>query len=58
MDIEKAKRAVREAVWSRLEQAGQALPPGAQGRIPDFVGAELAAEIDAIPVLKASAASG
>ncbi|MEU8188117.1 5-formyltetrahydrofolate cyclo-ligase [Micromonospora carbonacea] len=44
MDIEKAKRAVREAVWSRLEQAGQALPPGAQGRIPDFVGAELAAE--------------
>ncbi|GHJ06567.1 5-formyltetrahydrofolate cyclo-ligase [Micromonospora humidisoli] len=43
MEIEKAKREVREAVWSRLEQAGQALPPGAQGRIPDFIGAELAA---------------
>ncbi|MEU1603380.1 5-formyltetrahydrofolate cyclo-ligase [Micromonospora matsumotoense] len=40
MDIEHAKREVRETVWSRLEQAGQALPPGAQGRIPDFVGAE------------------
>ncbi|MEU8050939.1 5-formyltetrahydrofolate cyclo-ligase [Micromonospora haikouensis] len=44
MDIEEAKREVRETVWSRLEQAGQALPPGAQGRIPDFVGAKLAAE--------------
>lgn len=44
MDIEKAKREVREAIWSRLDQAGQALPPGAHGRIPNFVGAELAAE--------------
>ncbi|SCL16226.1 5-formyltetrahydrofolate cyclo-ligase [Micromonospora nigra] len=44
MDIDKAKQAVREAVWSRLEQANQALPPGAHGRIPNFVGAELAAE--------------
>ncbi|MGC4805729.1 5-formyltetrahydrofolate cyclo-ligase [Micromonospora sp. DT233] len=43
MDIEEAKREVRKAVWSRLEQAGQALPPGAHGRIPNFVGAELAA---------------
>lgn len=44
MDIETAKREVREAIWSRLDQAGQALPPGAHGRIPNFVGAELAAE--------------
>jgi 5-formyltetrahydrofolate cyclo-ligase len=44
VDIEKAKHEMREAVWSKLEQAGQALPPGAHGRIPDFVGAELAAE--------------
>ncbi|SCG38163.1 5-formyltetrahydrofolate cyclo-ligase [Micromonospora halophytica] len=44
MDIEKAKREVREAIWSRLDQAGQSLPPGAHGRIPNFVGAELAAE--------------
>lgn len=44
MDMERAKCEVREAVWSRLERAGQALPPGARGRIPNFVGAELAAE--------------
>ncbi|GHJ13932.1 MULTISPECIES: 5-formyltetrahydrofolate cyclo-ligase [unclassified Micromonospora] len=44
MNIEQEKREVREAVWSRLEQAGQALPPGAEGRIPNFVGAQLAAE--------------
>ncbi|MFI7251318.1 5-formyltetrahydrofolate cyclo-ligase [Micromonospora chalcea] len=44
MNIEKAKREVREAIWSQLDQAGQALPPGAHGRIPNFVGAELAAE--------------
>ncbi|WP_229400259.1 5-formyltetrahydrofolate cyclo-ligase [Micromonospora okii] len=44
MKLEEAKCEVREAVWSRLEQAGQALPPGAHGRIPNFVGAELAAE--------------
>lgn len=44
MDIERAKREVRETVWSRLDQAGQALSPGAHGRIPNFIGAELAAE--------------
>ncbi|GGL96852.1 5-formyltetrahydrofolate cyclo-ligase [Micromonospora yangpuensis] len=44
MDIEKTKRKVREVVWSSLDQTGQAVPPGAHGRIPDFAGAELAAE--------------
>jgi 5-formyltetrahydrofolate cyclo-ligase len=43
LDIDKAKSEAREASWSRLEQAGQVLPPGAHGRIPNFVGAELAA---------------
>ncbi|WP_405104111.1 5-formyltetrahydrofolate cyclo-ligase [Micromonospora sp. NBC_01412] len=31
-------------VWSRLDQSGVAHPPGAAGRIPNFVGAEAAAE--------------
>jgi 5-formyltetrahydrofolate cyclo-ligase len=44
MDIDQAKRRAREKVWSRLDGAGVALPPGAQGRIPNFVGADLAAE--------------
>ncbi len=44
MDIDEAKCEVRETIWSRLEQAAQALPPGAYGRIPDFVGAKRAAE--------------
>ncbi|WBB75269.1 5-formyltetrahydrofolate cyclo-ligase [Micromonospora sp. WMMD1128] len=44
MEIEQVKREAREAVWARLEQAGQALPPGAHGRIPNFIGAERAAE--------------
>ncbi|MFF0655469.1 5-formyltetrahydrofolate cyclo-ligase [Micromonospora tulbaghiae] len=44
MNIDEAKREVRETVWSRLERAAQALPPGAHGRIPDFIGAERAAE--------------
>ncbi|WP_431875215.1 5-formyltetrahydrofolate cyclo-ligase [Micromonospora marina] len=44
MDIDEAKREVRETVWSRLERAGQALPLGAHGRIPGFIGAERAAQ--------------
>ncbi|MBI3079748.1 MAG: 5-formyltetrahydrofolate cyclo-ligase [Deltaproteobacteria bacterium] len=38
-----AKQAIREAAWRRLEQAKAARFPGAQGRIPNFVGAEAAA---------------
>jgi 5-formyltetrahydrofolate cyclo-ligase len=38
------KQAVRERVWAALEQAGAARFPGARGRIPNFAGAERAAE--------------
>jgi len=37
-----AKQAVREHIWTLLETAGAA-PPGAHGRIPDFVGSDQAA---------------
>ena len=39
-----AKRELREEVWSALTAAGGARFPGAAGRIPNFVGAEAAAE--------------
>ncbi|HEX2043581.1 MAG TPA: 5-formyltetrahydrofolate cyclo-ligase [Acidimicrobiales bacterium] len=39
-----AKARLREEVWSALEQAGASRFPGAKGRIPNFVGAEAAAE--------------
>lgn len=38
------KQAVREDVWSAMERAGAARFPGAKGRIPNFAGAERAAE--------------
>jgi 5-formyltetrahydrofolate cyclo-ligase len=39
-----AKRALREEVWAALSAAGVARFPGARGRIPNFTGAEAAAE--------------
>lgn len=39
-----AKQAVRERVWDLLAAAGVARFPGARGRIPNFTGAERAAE--------------
>jgi 5-formyltetrahydrofolate cyclo-ligase len=39
------KRSVRERVWALLEREGAARFPGAQGRIPNFAGAEAAAEL-------------
>lgn len=42
--IDRAKQAVREKVWALLERESAALPPGAHGRIPNFVGADLAAQ--------------
>jgi 5-formyltetrahydrofolate cyclo-ligase len=39
-----AKAAVRRQVWSAMQQAGVARFPGAAGRIPNFIGAEAAAE--------------
>lgn len=37
-----SKAAVRDRVWTALEEAG-AVPPGVHGHIPDFVGSEAAA---------------
>ena len=39
-----AKSALRQEVWSALSDGGAARFPGAEGRIPNFVGAEKAAE--------------
>jgi 5-formyltetrahydrofolate cyclo-ligase len=39
-----AKAALRREVWSALQQAKAARFPGAEGRIPNFTGAEAAAE--------------
>jgi 5-formyltetrahydrofolate cyclo-ligase len=41
---QEAKEAVRERVWATLERERVARFPGARGRIPNFVGAERAAE--------------
>ncbi len=38
------KKAIRECVWKALEERGVALPPGPWGRIPNFRGAERAAQ--------------
>jgi 5-formyltetrahydrofolate cyclo-ligase len=38
------KQAIRERVWELLQREGAARFPGAQGRIPNFRGAEAAAE--------------
>ena len=39
-----AKSALREEVWAALQSAGASRFPGAAGRIPNFIGAEAAAE--------------
>src|SRR5437763_14874933 len=39
------KQAVREQVWRELRRRGAARFPGAEGRIPNFVGAEAAARL-------------
>lgn len=43
-DLLAAKAALREKVWAALADAGVARFPGAFGRIPNFLGAERAAE--------------
>jgi len=43
-DVLAAKAALREEVWSAMRSAKVARFPGAQGRIPNFIGAEAAAE--------------
>ncbi|MFY1691852.1 5-formyltetrahydrofolate cyclo-ligase [Plantactinospora sp. WMMB782] len=39
MNIDQEKQEAREKVWRRLEKSGATLPPGAHGRIPNFLGA-------------------
>ena len=43
-DVLAAKAVLRERVWSALSEPGVARFPGAAGRIPNFVGAEAAAD--------------
>src|ERR1700735_5786694 len=43
-DVLAAKAALREEVWSAMRAAKVARFPGAAGRIPNFTGAEAAAE--------------
>jgi 5-formyltetrahydrofolate cyclo-ligase len=43
-DVLEAKRVLREETWEALPAAGVARFPGARGRIPNFTGAEAAAE--------------
>ncbi len=45
MEIERAKQAVRNRIWALIEREGAAKPPGTVvGKIPNFLGAEAAAE--------------
>jgi 5-formyltetrahydrofolate cyclo-ligase len=44
MDPRTRKRELREAIWERLREKGVDRFPGAQGRIPNFKGAEAAAD--------------
>jgi 5-formyltetrahydrofolate cyclo-ligase len=54
-EVEPAKQAVRERIWATLDREGVALAPGATGRIPNFVGADQAAErLAALPVWQAA----
>jgi len=46
-DVLAAKAALREDVWSALQKGKVARFPGAEGRIPNFIGAEAAAGIGA-----------
>jgi 5-formyltetrahydrofolate cyclo-ligase len=53
---EHAKQAIRERIWRLLDQQGACPPPGAAGRIPNFVGADAAAErLARLPAWRAAA---
>lgn len=43
-EVLEQKAALRDRIWSRLEERGASRFPGARGRIPNFEGAEEAAE--------------
>ncbi len=48
---ERAKQEIRARVWALLDREQAALPPGAEGRIPNFDGADEAADrLAALPV--------
>jgi 5-formyltetrahydrofolate cyclo-ligase len=52
---ERAKREIRERVWALLDRQRAVRPPGAHGRIPNFAGAEAAAErLAALPAWQAA----
>jgi 5-formyltetrahydrofolate cyclo-ligase len=54
-DVLTAKAALREAVWTAMSAARVARFPGAAGRIPNFTGAEAAAErLRAVPEWRAA----
>jgi 5-formyltetrahydrofolate cyclo-ligase len=54
-DVLAAKAALRQEVWSAMRAAGVARFPGAAGRIPNFTGAEAAAErLRATPAWRAA----
>jgi 5-formyltetrahydrofolate cyclo-ligase len=54
-DVLAAKAALREEVWSQMRAAKVARFPGAEGRIPNFTGAEAAAErLRGLPVWQAA----
>jgi 5-formyltetrahydrofolate cyclo-ligase len=42
--MHEAKASLRDEVWTAMEEAGVARFPGARGRVPNFAGAEAAAE--------------
>ena len=51
-----AKAALRQEAWAALQDAGAARFPGAAGRIPNFIGAEAAAErLRATPAWRSAA---
>ncbi|MBI3805342.1 MAG: 5-formyltetrahydrofolate cyclo-ligase [Nitrospirae bacterium] len=55
MSLQEKKQAIREKVWNLLEAKEAARFPGAQGRIPNFVGAErCAAHLDQLKVWQAA----
>ena len=54
-DLLAAKAALRQEVWSAMRAAKVARFPGAAGRIPNFTGAEAAAErLSALPAWRAA----
>jgi 5-formyltetrahydrofolate cyclo-ligase len=53
---ERVKREIRQRVWALLDREGAVRPPGAEGRIPNFAGAEAAADrLAALPAWQAAA---